>query len=107
MTRAPRPWPPPPCRMKLFTLTPHWFRFGRTGPGLSWRPASEGLYFDERYGYVTTFTIFGWLFRCLPRYRDMSGGWPPLPRPLPPPPPAPPPQTNPNQRVRDFGRRDR
>jgi hypothetical protein len=35
------------------------------GWGVSWRPAREGLWFSERYGYATTFRIGSTRFRVL------------------------------------------
>ena len=42
-----------------------WFRVGRTGWGISWRPASDGLIFSERYGYAHTLRIGGMRLRVL------------------------------------------
>ena len=44
-----------------------WFRIWADGPGISWRPFSEGDLFDERYGYVVTFRVGPWRVRCLPQ----------------------------------------
>ncbi len=42
-----------------------WARLGKHGYGVSWRPASDGYVFSERYGYAWAFRLGPWIIRLL------------------------------------------
>ncbi len=44
------------------TITRHWLRFWRNGPGIAWKPASAPLLFSQRMGYTRTVVVAGWRF---------------------------------------------
>lgn len=47
------------------TITRHWLRLWRNGPGLAWKPASAEVLFSQRMGIDKTYVLFGWRFWVL------------------------------------------
>ncbi len=57
--------------MRLVTRADGWFRFGRHGYGLSWKPVDAPRLFSERNGYTRAYVVGRWRVTFLKPFRRL------------------------------------